>query len=282
MMRRAWFAVAAGVLVLATAAGATVLDQAPPPRQPSFATVNLYTEFLAPAEAADFDAGDIISDAVFFDGAAIGPLAVQAFLEARVPECAGVDVPCLRDYREDTGDVEADDECAAYRGSEQQTAAEIIAAVGVACDVNQGVLLALLQKEQSLVADAEPSERQYRSATGYGCPDTADCDTDYFGFFDQIYGAAWQFRRYANPESSFDWYPVGESSAIQFSPDAACGAAPVLIENAATAGLYYYTPYQPNAAALANLYGEGDECSSYGNRNFWRIFTFWFGSTHAR
>lgn len=252
------------------------------PQPPTFATVNLYTEFVPPADAADFEAGDIISDAVFFDGDAIGPIAVQAFLDERVPECAGVDVPCLRDYREDTGDVAADDECAAYHGSEQQSAAEIIAAVGVACGVHQGVLLALLQKEQSLVADAEPGERQYRSATGYGCPDTADCDTDYFGFFGQVYGAAWQFQRYANPESSFDWYPVGQSSAIQFSPDAACGSAPVLIENAATAGLYYYTPYQPNAAALANLYGEGDACSSYGNRNFWRIFTFWFGSTHAR
>ena len=51
------------------------------------------------------------------------------------------------------------------------------------------------------------------------------------------------------------------------------------IQNQATAGLYLYTPYRPNAAALANLYGTGDGCSSYGNRNFWRMFTDWFGST---
>lgn len=133
------------------------------------------------------------------------------------------------------------------------------------------------QAVQSLVTDLAPSERQFRSATGYGCPDTANCDSGSYGFAAQIYGAAWQFQRYRSPGSSFDWYPVGETNDIRYSPDAECGTAPVTIANAATAGLYYYTPYQPNAAALAHLYGEGDACSAYGNRNFWQIFSTWFG-----
>src|SRR5690606_20979087 len=49
-------------------------------------------------------------------------------------------------------------------------------------------------------------------------------------------------------------------------------------KNEATAALYNYTPYTPNAAALANLYTTGDSCSSYGNRNFWAFYTDWFGS----
>ena len=53
------------------------------------------------------------------------------------------------------------------------------------------------------------------------------------------------------------------------------------IQNQATANLYIYTPYQPNAAALNNLFGSGDGCSAYGNRNFWRLFSDWFGSTFA-
>jgi hypothetical protein len=53
----------------------------------------------------------------------------------------------------------------------------------------------------------------------------------------------------------------------------------VNILNQATANLYDYTPYVPNSAALNNLYGLGDGCSSYGNRNFWRIYNDWFGST---
>jgi hypothetical protein len=55
----------------------------------------------------------------------------------------------------------------------------------------------------------------------------------------------------------------------------------VNIQTQATAGLYNYTPYQPNSAALANLSGTGDSCSAYGNRNFWRYFNDWFGSTYA-
>ncbi|WP_230671454.1 hypothetical protein [Rathayibacter sp. Leaf248] len=248
---------------------------------PSVAEVRMWTDFVPRADASGFDPGEIVSDAVFFDGDALAPTAIQAFLDARVLECEGEDVPCLRDYAEDTGDVAADEQCAAYVGGPGRSAAEIIGSVGAACDVSPAVLLVLLQKEQSLVTDPSPGERQFRSATGYGCPDTADCDSDYFGFFGQVYGAAWQFQRYANPDSSFDWYPVGEVSEVQYSPDASCGTAPVLIENAATAGLYYYTPYQPNAAALENLYGEGDACSAYGNRNFWRLFSDWFGDPRA-
>ena len=60
-------------------------------------------------------------------------------------------------------------------------------------------------------------------------------------------------------------------------------AAPgnVFLANRATAGLYNYTPYQPNTAAMANLYGTGDACSAYGNRNFWRMFSDWFGNPQA-
>ena len=57
---------------------------------------------------------------------------------------------------------------------------------------------------------------------------------------------------------------------------------PCYIQNQATANLYYYTPYQPNAAALRAGYGEGDGCSAYGNRNFYQYFTDWFGSTSGR
>jgi LysM repeat protein len=50
----------------------------------------------------------------------------------------------------------------------------------------------------------------------------------------------------------------------------------VTIKNQATAGLYYYTPYTPNSPAMVNISASGDGCSAYGNRNFWRIYNFWF------
>jgi hypothetical protein len=69
---------------------------------------------------------------------------------------------------------------------------------------------------------------------------------------------------------------------VRYNPNAACGTSPVYIQNQATVNLYNYTPYQPNAAALAAGYGTGDSCSAYGNRNFWNFFTDWFGPTTQR
>jgi putative cell wall-binding protein len=233
------------------------------------------------AVASDFQAGYIISDYNFYNGQALDVGSIQAFLNAQVTACrAGY--TCLKDYRESTASRAADAMCAAYPGAANESAATIIAKVGAACGISQKVLLVLLQKEQSLVTDTWPTTSQYQKATGFACPDTAACDPSTLGFYNQVYKAAWQYKRYSNPpgtSNSFTWIPVGQVSAIRYSPTASCGAGNVLVRNAATAALYYYTPYQPNAAALANMYGTGDGCSAYGNRNFWRLYTDWFGPT---
>ncbi len=96
------------------------------------------------------------------------------------------------------------------------------------------------------------------------------------GFFYQIYYGARQFNRYAAHPERYN-HRAGVVNTVLYNPNLACGSSPVLIRNLATAGLYNYTPYQPNAAALANLYGTGDTCSAYGNRNTWRMWTDWFG-----
>lgn len=237
----------------------------------------------SPAEAAvagDFNAGNIISDALFFDGGAMSASQVQSFLNGRVPSCrAGY--TCLKDYRQSTPNRAAEaGRCGAYTGAANESAATIIQRVGAACGISQKVLIVLLEKEQSLISDTWPSDRQYRSATGYGCPDTAACDSLYYGFFNQVYMAALQFKRYAANPTGWN-HIAGRVNNIRYHPNASCGTGSVFIQNQATAGLYNYTPYQPNAAALSNLYGTGDGCSAYGNRNFWRIFTDWFGSTTA-
>ncbi|GLI26086.1 hypothetical protein ARHIZOSPH14_03280 [Agromyces rhizosphaerae] len=231
------------------------------------------------ADASDFDAGYIVSDAVFYDAYSMDAAAVQRFLEARVPTCRATTGPaCLKDYRTATPTRAAEaGRCDQYLGKSSETAAQIIVRVGRVCGVSPKALIVLLEKEQSLVTATAPSSRQYRSATGYGCPDTADCDSTYYGFFNQVYAAALQFKRYAAAPSGRA-YVAGRDNAILYHPNTACGTKSVYIRNQATAGLYLYTPYTPNRAALANLYGAGDSCSSYGNRNFWRIFSDWFGS----
>jgi hypothetical protein len=229
------------------------------------------------ANPGDFRPGNIISDAVFYDNGAMSVGQIQSFLNSQVPQCSS-GYTCLKDYRVSTPTKPADSYCrGSYAGSGSQSAAEIIWYVSQACGINPQVLLVLLQKEQSLVTLTAPSAGRYQAATGYGCPDTAPCAEEYYGFFNQVYRAARQFRVYQAFPGDFRHQP-GQLNAVYFHPDVArCGAGNVFIENQATAGLYNYTPYQPNAAALSNLYGSGDGCSSYGNRNFWRLFTDWFG-----
>jgi hypothetical protein len=70
-------------------------------------------------------------------------------------------------------------------------------------------------------------------------------------------------------------YPLG-NNYIQYNPNAACGGSVVNIRSLATSALYRYTPYQPNAGALAAGYGTAS-CGAYGNRNFYLYFEDWFG-----
>jgi len=226
----------------------------------------------ASAAERDFNPGYIISDDSFFNGQAMSQHQIQTFLDAR--KCAPKDdVPCLADYRETTTTQPAQfAHCERYTGQPDEPASRIIAKVAHACMISPKVLLTLLQKEQSLVT--RPSAYGYQRATGYACPDTAACDTKYFGFFNQVYNAAWQFREYG---ASDDWrYRVGRVR-VQYSPNAACGSSVITIRNQATADLYNYTPYQPNADTVAEPAAPPTACSTYGNLNFSRIYTEWFG-----
>lgn len=234
------------------------------------------------ANAADlraFDPGNIISDAVFFDPWTIDAPTVQAFLAARGASCVAGEQPCLKDYRQTTATQPGDAYCSTYTGAPNETASSIIVKVGQACGINPRVLIVLLQKEQGLVTGTRPATVRYTKATGFACPDTAACNPEFSGFASQVYFAARQFQRYAaNAAGS---YRAGRNNTVLYNPNSACGSSQVFIQNKATAGLYSYTPYQPNAAALAANYGTGDSCSSYGNRNFYNYFTDWFGSTQS-
>lgn len=262
-----------------------------------FVSVGVLGAQASALSGSEFQAGRIMDDGVFFNSSSIDTGGIQAFLNSKVPVCdtngtqprggttraaygtsQGYPPPytCLKDYTQDTPSKGGEAGlCNNYSGG-IKTAAAIINDVAKACGISPKVLIVLLEKEQSLVTDDWPWSIQYRSATGYGCPDTAPCDAEYYGFFNQVYNAARQFRRYQRDSTSFN-YRAGRTNYIQYNPNAACGGSNIFVQNQTTAGLYNYTPYQPNGAALANLYGSGDGCSAYGNRNFWRLYSDWFG-----
>ncbi len=195
-----------------------------------------------------------------------------------------------------------------------RSAAQLIWDAAQQYNISPKVLLVTIQKESAgpLTTDDWPFEKQYTYAMGAHCPDSgpnggANCDANYAGFSMQIRESARLFRDYLNGMYQPWWGCTENGVKVQCPSNRAggsdpggsykvpgttnfilwdvkpsgCGGGNIFITNKATAALYYYTPYQPNQAALNNLYGTGDGCSAYGNRNFWRIFTDWFGSTQT-
>lgn len=235
----------------------------------------------AAANAADFDRGYIISDTQFYDRNGMTEAQIQSFLESKSGTC--LNTLCLDILRQSTADLDLG-QCELYSGASNEPVSRIIFKVQQACGIAAQVLLVTLQKEQSLVTSIGPTQRAVDYAMGYACPDTAACDARYKGIAAQLLRAANQFQWYRATPNSYRHQVGVESlyyhpnSGVVSNPPYTCGSITVTIRNDATAGLYNYTPYTPNAAALNNLYGTGDRCSSYGNRNFWRIYSDWFGS----
>lgn len=255
----------------------------------SFVSIGaLLTLFPQTAEAKveGWKAGNIISDDIFTNKRAMTESQIQKFLESKVPKCdtygakpsefgggtrrqwaeaRGNKPPytCLRDYWEN--------------GTK---ASKLIYQAAQEYSINPQVLLVLLQKEQGLVTDEWPMPVQYKTATGYGCPDTAPCDSQYFGLKNQLRQASRMFRAIMN--NSPTWYTpyVLGKNYIQYSPTASCGGSNVTIANRATQALYNYTPYQPNKAALNAGWGTAP-CGAYGNRNFFLYFSNWFGNPRS-
>ena len=229
-----------------------------------------------------FQAGNIISDQNMFNANAMSQAQIQAFLQSQIGGCTNGS--CLNVLQMPTTSRAASSTpsgtavCSAYAGAVSESAAAVIFKVQQACGVSAKAILVILQKEEGLVTSRAPSAGKLQRAMGYGCPDSAGgaCSSLYDGFYNQIYWAAWQLKRYGANPAVGSYHPG--VNAILFSPNTACGSTSVNILNRATAALYNYTPYQPNAAALANLSGTGDGCSSYGNRNFWVYYSNWFGS----
>jgi hypothetical protein len=134
-----------------------------------------------------------------------------------------------------------------------KTAAEIIWQAARESEISPKVLLVTLQKEQSLIEDSAPTQRQIDRAMGYRCPDDGVCNPSTLHFGKQVDGAAWQFQQYF--DNPLDWtYQKGETYEID-----GFLITPV---NQATANLYTYTPHYS------------------GNKRFWQIWQDYWGRNY--
>ena len=126
---------------------------------------------------------------------------------------------------------------------------------GITPQLNPGLLIALLEKEQSLISlarydTAADPEKRLRAATGYACPDNDTCDSQYYGFATQINSAAYQLQKnFDEARSGVGVFVVGQTIETLDNYQ-------VTLANAATAAVYRYTPH---------VY--------WGNYNLWKIIT---------
>lgn len=145
----------------------------------------------------------------------------------------------------------------------ERSAAEIIWRAAQEFHISPRFILVLLQREQSLVTTASPTEKQYAWALGYAVCD--DCSMDdpriqkFKGFANQVYYATKRLR-----ESYLtDIANIGQTiSGIRPGQVVTIDGQEVIPANAATAALYTYTPHL------------------HGNANFVRIWQRWFTRTY--
>lgn len=136
-----------------------------------------------------------------------------------------------------------------------KSAAQIIARTSAEYKINPKYLLVKLQKEQSLITDISPSQKQLDWATGYGICDSCSMEDPalqkHKGFATQVDSAAAIMRWYYDHLATEAWI---KRPWITYVIDGSV----VIPENYATAFLYTYTPH------------------IHGNKNFWRLWHEWF------
>jgi len=186
------------------------------------------------AQTAEFNPEFIISDAELQDYTSWTTTDIQRFLDSKGSY--------LRNYH--TPDA----------NGVVKPVSEIIRDAAHEYQINPKFLLVTLQKEQSLITDDSPTQKQLDWATGYAICDSCSMSDPkllkYKGFGKQVDNAAGLMR----------WYYNNSNVSFVKKKD-----VPTVIDNVsyipqswATAFLYTYTPH------------------IHGNKNFWRIWNTWF------
>lgn len=183
---------------------------------------------LSRARAA-YNPSYLISDAEFINSQALDAGGIQSFLNAR----GGTR---LRSFSE--GGL---------------SAAQIIANASRSNGINPIVILATIQKEESLVDSNTNFDYRVTWAMGYGVCDSCSLDdpdvVKYRGFTNQINNATWQLKRnYSYWAANGSDYNVGSTMIID---DLA-----VRFANRATSALYRYTPHLHGNENFYNIYSQ--------------------------
>ncbi|HRH23071.1 MAG TPA: serine hydrolase [Candidatus Magasanikbacteria bacterium] len=204
-----------------------------------FGFVSLILTLPSSLSAATFDPNYLLSDEEMQNWQSMNREDIQAFLTDKGSYIANLTTP-------DKDGIE-------------RPASDIIYQAAVDNRINPKYVLVKLQKEQSLISEDNPTQKQLDWATGYGvCDSCSMSDPDiqkHKGFGTQVDSAAGIMRWYYDNVNSQGW--IKRAMTTYTIDDAIVTPA-----NYATAFLYTYTPHLQ------------------GNLNFWKLWQEWFDQVY--
>ncbi|HUD06359.1 MAG TPA: hypothetical protein VMR34_00580 [Candidatus Saccharimonadales bacterium] len=231
--------------------------------------------------AEPYNPNYLISDSIFDNTTVMSTASIQSFL---VSEGSG-----LANYSDvincnPTTPTAPDPYSASYYNNcgASVSAAQIIYEASQAYGISPRVILATLEKEQSLVTTPDPTQSQINCAMGYN-----SCG-GYVGFFNQVDNGTWQLRTYIQLMNGQGWwghspsqYVCANGSSLYSTglypgrtvtfADPGGTAETITLADASTAALYCYTPY----VGPYSLTGYS------GSYNFVVYFEEWFGTVYG-
>lgn len=213
----------------------------------------------------------LMDDVIFDNVNSMDEAAIRAFINSRPSSClatSGAIFPEPKDYF--------------TYGPNNVDAARVIYVSARYSDINPQVVLATLQKEQSLITTTECMETatidKRNKAMGMGCPDGGECPAPaYAGFHKQLMKGTWQLKfnkeravgnvgwggngdlSYPGPYTQGNRQDCATCPSIYRDGNWNIDGQNIYMETGATASLYRYTPHLGQA--------------------FPSIFEGWFGPT---
>jgi hypothetical protein len=271
----------------------------------------LILQSIFSTKVSAYEHGYLIDDAVFLDAKSMNASQIQSFLDSKsgVLKSRSFKLDCDADGIGGTAKqlyIQAGAPCGSTI-----PASQIIYYTAQVYGINPKVIIATLQKEQSLITDSSPSARAINQAMGYACPTSGVCDTN-SSFFWQIDNGTWVMRfHFERARKNNNWWytssswTCGTAKTDYYSPNLYPGQnvkfydpyskvhyATVYIKNAATSAFYCYTPHvfnnhsnsphpddakSPRCWSFHPASGNKGRCYT-GSYNFVKTYENWFGS----
>lgn len=260
-----------------------------------FCLVSVQLSLGQKAQAA-YEAGNILDNNVLLDATSMSPGDIQTFLNNRGGQIAS------RSFSMDC-DAAGQQAKNIYLSlgapcGQVTSSANIIYYVAQVYGISPKVIMATMQKEQSLITATNPTNRQYNQAMGYACPTSGSCD-DGSNFFWQIDNGTWVLRyHFERARGNMNWWRPSTSwtcgteknlykpnlypgQNVNFFDTNGVHYATIYIQNAATSSFYCYTPHAYNNPQ--GLYGRSPYGTTglyySGSYNFVTFYELWWGST---